>query len=211
MAGLLRRAGPDDGRLTARAGSVLVWARAGSVPGLYLAFAGIGLAGAAVLYQPAFATVNAYFDAQRQKALLTVTMVAGLASTIFLPASAFLISRLGWRQALLILRPARRERDLHSGVRRRCLLLARRGTAAARRRGSRPPPGPGSAQGSPVAARAERRLARPVRCPMEPIPAKIGTRAGSTLSPKRDIAMARRPRRVSGPQPSDRFAQPRPH
>ena len=30
-------------------------------------------------------------------------MVAGLASTIFLPASALLISRLGWRQALLIL------------------------------------------------------------------------------------------------------------
>ncbi len=80
-----------------------MWARAGDVPGLYLAFAGIGLAGAAVLYEPAFATVNAYFDAQRRKALLTVTMVAGLASTIFLPGSALLISRLGWRQALLIL------------------------------------------------------------------------------------------------------------
>ena len=71
--------------------------------GLYLVFAGIGLAGAAVLYEPAFATVNAWFDAQRRKALLTLTMVAGLASTIFLPASALLISRLGWRQALLIL------------------------------------------------------------------------------------------------------------
>jgi MFS family permease len=85
------------------AGCVLVWARAGNVLGLYLAFAGIGLAGAAVLYEPAFATINAWFDARRQQALLTVTMVAGLASTIFLPASAFLISRLGWRQALLIL------------------------------------------------------------------------------------------------------------
>jgi len=85
------------------AGCVLVWARVADVPGLYLAFAGVGLAGAAVLYEPAFATVNAYFDAQRRKALLTVTMVAGLASTIFLPGSALLISRLGWRQALLIL------------------------------------------------------------------------------------------------------------
>jgi len=56
-----------------------------------------------VLYESAFATVNAYFDTQRRKALLTVTMVAGLASTIFLPGSALLISRLGWRQALLIL------------------------------------------------------------------------------------------------------------
>ncbi|HEX2819184.1 MAG TPA: MFS transporter [Streptosporangiaceae bacterium] len=66
------------------AGCVLLWARAGDVLGLYLAFAGIGLAGAAVLYEPAFATVNAYFDTQRQQALLTLTMVAGLASTIVL-------------------------------------------------------------------------------------------------------------------------------
>ena len=73
------------------------------MPGLYLAFAGIELAGAAVQYEPAFATVNAYFDAQRRKALLTITMVAGLASIIFLPASALLISRLGWCGALLIL------------------------------------------------------------------------------------------------------------
>ena len=57
------------------AGCVLLWARAGDVLGLYLGFTGIGLAGAAVLYEPAFATVNAYFDTQRQQALLTLTMV----------------------------------------------------------------------------------------------------------------------------------------
>jgi MFS family permease len=85
------------------AGCVLLWAQAGSVLALYLAFAGIGLAGAAVLYEPAFATVNAYFDVQRRNALLTLTMVAGLASTVFLPGSALLISHLGWRHALLIL------------------------------------------------------------------------------------------------------------
>ena len=85
------------------AGCVLLWAQAGSVLGLYLAFAGIGLAGAAVLYEPAFATVNAYFDVQRRNALLTLTMVAGLPSTVFLPGSALLISHLGWRHALLIL------------------------------------------------------------------------------------------------------------
>ncbi len=85
------------------AGCVLLWASAGSVVALYLAFAGIGLAGAAVLYEPAFATVNAYFDVRRQQALLTLTMMAGLASTIFLPASALLIGHLGWRRALLVL------------------------------------------------------------------------------------------------------------
>ncbi len=85
------------------AGCVQLWAQAGSVLGLYLAFAGIGLAGAAVLYEPAFATVNAYFDVQRRHALLTLSMVAGLASTIFVPGAALLISSLGWRHALLIL------------------------------------------------------------------------------------------------------------
>lgn len=85
------------------AGCVTAWAFAPDVPALYLAFTGIGLAGAAVLYEPAFAIVNAWFDARRRDALLTVTMVAGLASTIFLPASAALISLVGWRHALLIL------------------------------------------------------------------------------------------------------------
>ena len=56
-----------------------------------------------MLYEPAFATVNAYFDVQRRHALLTLTMVAGLASTIFLPGAALLISRLCWRHALLLL------------------------------------------------------------------------------------------------------------
>ncbi|MGO9672028.1 MAG: MFS transporter [Streptosporangiaceae bacterium] len=85
------------------AGCVLLWAHAGSVLALYLTFAGIGLAGAAVLYEPAYATINAYFDSQRQQALLTLTMVAGLASTIFVPGAAVLITHLGWRHALLVL------------------------------------------------------------------------------------------------------------
>jgi hypothetical protein len=44
------------------AGCVLSWALAGTVPVLYVAFAGIGLAGAPVLYEPAFATVNVWFE-----------------------------------------------------------------------------------------------------------------------------------------------------
>ena len=47
-------------------GFVLLWAQVDSIPALYLTFTGMGLAGAAVLYEPAYATVNAYFDIQRQ-------------------------------------------------------------------------------------------------------------------------------------------------
>ena len=85
------------------AGSVLLWAQVDSILALYLTFTGMGLAGAAVLYEPAYATVNAYFDTQRQNALLALTMVAGLASTIFVPASSLLITHLGWRHALVVL------------------------------------------------------------------------------------------------------------
>jgi len=91
------------------AGSVLAgacvaaWAATGNVLAFYAAFTGIGVAGAAVLYEPAFATVNAWFEIRRQDALLTVTMMAGLASTIFLPAAALLTGLVGWRRALLIL------------------------------------------------------------------------------------------------------------
>ena len=85
------------------AGSVLLWAPVDSILALYLTFTGMGLAGAAVLYEPACATVNAYVDTQRQNALLTLTMVAGLASTIFVPASSLLIIHLAWRHALIVL------------------------------------------------------------------------------------------------------------
>ncbi|MGY2082247.1 MFS transporter [Blastococcus sp. SYSU DS0539] len=83
--------------------SVLAWSQAEGLLGLYLAFTGIGLASAAVLYEPAYAVINTWFRRDRAKALLTLTVVAGFASTIFLPTSQFLIELLGWRSALVVL------------------------------------------------------------------------------------------------------------
>lgn len=83
--------------------SVAGWSQSRSLPALYLSFAGIGVACAAVLYDAAFAVVNTWFDRDRNTALLTVTVVAGFASTIFLPASQGLIDWLGWRSALVVL------------------------------------------------------------------------------------------------------------
>ena len=82
---------------------VVGWSRAGSLPELYLAFAVIGLASAAVMYEPAFALVTTWFDRDRPAALLTLTVVAGLASTVFLPLSQALVDGIGWRSALLVL------------------------------------------------------------------------------------------------------------
>jgi MFS family permease len=83
--------------------SVLAWSQAGDLVQLYLAFAGIGLASAAVLYEPAYAVINTWFRRDRPAALLTLTVVAGFASTIFLPTSQLLIEVLGWRRALVVL------------------------------------------------------------------------------------------------------------
>ena len=82
---------------------VVAWSRVDSAAGLYLVFAGIGLVSAAVLYDPAFAVVVRWFGEGRARALLAVTVVAGFASTVFLPLTDALVRGLGWRDALLVL------------------------------------------------------------------------------------------------------------
>lgn len=83
--------------------SVAGWSQARTLPQLYLAFAGIGLAGAAVLYEPAFAVINTWFRQDRHRALLTLTVIAGFSSTVFVPLSQLLVEGLGWRNAVLVL------------------------------------------------------------------------------------------------------------
>lgn len=82
---------------------VVAWSRVHTLLGLYAVFAGVGLVSAAVLYEPAFAVVLRWFAAGRAQALLALTVAAGFASTIFLPASDALIQAVGWRDALLVL------------------------------------------------------------------------------------------------------------
>lgn len=79
------------------------WARVESLPALYAVWFLMGLAMAATLYEPAFAVVVSWFRQGRDRALLTVTLVAGVASTIFMPIEAWLLTRVGWRAALTIL------------------------------------------------------------------------------------------------------------
>ena len=82
---------------------VAAWAAVDTFVAYYLIWAGLGLAMAATLYEPAFATLVHWFERERGRALLVVTVAAGFASTIFLPLSAWLVDRVGWRSALLVL------------------------------------------------------------------------------------------------------------
>jgi MFS family permease len=80
-------------------------ATASGVLPLLLLFAGLGVAQALSLYEPAFRAIVGWFPAarQRSRALLVLTSVAGFASAIFLPLTAFLFGRFGWRGAVLVL------------------------------------------------------------------------------------------------------------
>ncbi|MDQ3855063.1 MAG: MFS transporter [Chloroflexota bacterium] len=91
--------------LGSTAGAILLvaWASVGNLVAFYLVWVGIGLAMAATLYEPAFATLAKWFERDRARALLLVTFAGGLASTIFLPLSAWLVEEHGWREALLTL------------------------------------------------------------------------------------------------------------
>lgn len=82
---------------------LLVWSSVEDLWALYLAWAGIGLAMAATLYEPAFAVLAKWFERGRGRALLLVTLAGGLASTIFLPLTAWLVGSQGWRGALIAL------------------------------------------------------------------------------------------------------------
>ncbi len=82
---------------------LLAWASVEDLWVFYLVWVGMGLAMAATLYEPAFAVLAKWFERGRGSALLLVTLAGGLASTIFLPLSAWLVEAQGWRGALLAL------------------------------------------------------------------------------------------------------------
>jgi hypothetical protein len=82
---------------------LFAWSRVTTLAELYAVWFGLGLAMAAILYEPAFAAVVQWFTDKRERAFLILTLVAGLASTIFMPLEAWLLERLGWRTSLLVM------------------------------------------------------------------------------------------------------------
>jgi MFS family permease len=82
---------------------VLAWSQVTSLPQLYLIWSAIGLTMSVTLYDPAFATASTWFDRQRVRALTLITLMAGFASTIFIPLAGWLVQVQGWRPSLLTL------------------------------------------------------------------------------------------------------------
>lgn len=82
-----------------------VWALVPHVLLSYLIWAALGVCMAAVLYEPIFAIVGKAVDhaGDRLRAIATITVFGGLASTVFLPLTGALVDGLGWRPAVGIL------------------------------------------------------------------------------------------------------------
>jgi MFS family permease len=87
----------------AGAALMLAWSRVETLGVFYAIWCGLGLVLAATLYEPAFAVLVGWFEHRRDRALLILTLAAGLASTIFVPLATWLLERQGWRAALLSL------------------------------------------------------------------------------------------------------------
>lgn len=81
---------------------LLTWAHVRTLAGLYFIFAVMGVAMAAVLYEPAFAAIATWFRRGRSRALTVLTVLGGLASVIFVPLATTLVAQTGWRATLLV-------------------------------------------------------------------------------------------------------------
>ena len=103
MARPARRSRGDDDRFDPAALLVLAWSQVHSLLGFYLIWAGIGVASAMVLYEPAFVAVANWFSRYRPRALMGLTFAAGWSTVIFVSLSSWLVQAHGWRTALVIL------------------------------------------------------------------------------------------------------------
>jgi MFS family permease len=103
---LLDRHGP---RPVMTAGSVLavpavvIIGSARSFPVFVAGWLLAGVAMAGTLYPPAFAALTRWWGRRRVTALTALTLLAGLASTVFAPLTAALLDGLGWQRCYLVL------------------------------------------------------------------------------------------------------------
>jgi MFS family permease len=87
------------------AGLLIVWALVPTLWMTYVVWSALGLCMASILYEPVFAIVGRAFpDPEgRLRAIATVTVMGGLASSAFLPGTSALVTRFGWRGTAVVL------------------------------------------------------------------------------------------------------------
>lgn len=97
------------GRLLMTAGTVAaalllaLWSQIDSLAALYAIWVGLGMAMAAILYEPVFAVLTRSFPQSYRTRITVLTFIAGFASTVFVPLTQALVDAVGWRGTLLAL------------------------------------------------------------------------------------------------------------
>jgi predicted MFS family arabinose efflux permease len=85
------------------AAMLLLWSATSSLTILFVAWIGLGLSMAATFYDPLFAVLTQRYPLRYKSRITLVTLVAGFASTVFIPVTQFLVDIAGWRLALVAL------------------------------------------------------------------------------------------------------------
>jgi len=97
------------GRALMTAGSVgaalllAVWSQVTSIALFYGIWLLLGVCLSAILYEPAFMVVGRHFGSDARRAITTMTLIAGFASTVGIPLIETLLANYPWRSVLLVL------------------------------------------------------------------------------------------------------------
>lgn len=83
--------------------SLVLWSRVTELWQLYAIWTLIGIASAMTLYEAAFAVTARMIPGNYRRGITAITLLGGLASTVFIPLTHWLCESLVWRQALLVL------------------------------------------------------------------------------------------------------------
>lgn len=97
------------GRVVMTAGSIgaailyILWSQVVDPIAFYVVWLALGVCMAAILYEPAFAVLTLHFGPDSRRAITALTLIAGFASTVFIPLTETLIGVLPWREVLVLL------------------------------------------------------------------------------------------------------------
>lgn len=82
---------------------LLAWSRVSSLAQFYALWITLGVCMACCLIEPLFSVVNRVFGAEARRGITVVTMITGLAGTVYLPLVGYLVPALDWRTTLVVL------------------------------------------------------------------------------------------------------------
>ncbi len=131
---------------TAAAALLFSWSFIDALWQLYAVWILLGATFSCVLYEPVFAVMARELKENYRRGIITITLLGGLASTVFIPLTHYLVEAGGWRGALQVLAAL----QIPFGVLVHFLVLRGTGTAD------------GAPRVQPLPGRVRRALATPV-------------------------------------------------